>query len=106
MDPGSSSTMAVDNIQGTRDTSLVSNEDVQLSFNKKVRPFLFVASWQEHPALADFITKKRKKAKLIRRIRGIEHALHHRHSKFLVELNLSLRNELKIVLLQEESLWI
>ncbi|KAK8636122.1 hypothetical protein V6N13_004831 [Hibiscus sabdariffa] len=48
----------------------------------------------------------RKKNELLRRIRGIDKALQSSHSKYLIDLDRKLRDELDMILIQEESLWI
>ncbi|KAE8723708.1 hypothetical protein F3Y22_tig00011824pilonHSYRG00027 [Hibiscus syriacus] len=106
-----------------------------LESQRGIRPFHFLAAWNEHPNFQDFLqstwaedkdfdsnmrdfTTKlmdwnlnvfvhigRNKIIMLARLRGIDKALSLHHSYFLCDLEDQLREELNAVLKQEESFW-
>ncbi|KAL4386393.1 hypothetical protein GQ457_09G029360 [Hibiscus cannabinus] len=99
------------------------------------RPFRYIAAWNDHPNFPEFLNSVwqndrdfednlgffkaaahswnsdvfghigKKKKRLLARLRGIDRALNNAHSDYLVDLQHSLRDELELILEQEESFW-
>ncbi|KAL4366196.1 hypothetical protein GQ457_05G015820 [Hibiscus cannabinus] len=105
------------------------------SMGPVVRPFRYLAAWNDHPAFHEFLSSvwgdtsdycgsvgrfqeqsiwwnkevfghiEKRKNKLLARIKGVERALDVSYRQSLVDLEDTLHRELDIVLEQEESLW-